>query len=119
MFFFVQLPALGAAAPHPSLFVLKERTVKEVRGTSAPAGRPDMKTLPEGSRVVRCMRCRNPVNQPIGVDGQSATHCARCAPTLASRESRIDRIRTAALAAKAARMRAPPPLANRSGLRHV
>jgi hypothetical protein len=93
--------------------------VKEVRGTSAPAGRPDMKTLAEGSRVVRCMRCRDPINQPIGVDGQSATHCARCAPTPASRENRIDRIRAAALAAQAARMRAPLPLPNRSGRRHV
>ena len=93
--------------------------MKEVRGTSAPAGRPDMKTLPEGSRVVRCMRCRDPINQPIGVDGQSATHCARCAPTPASRENRIDRIRAAALAAQAARMRAPLNLPNRSGRRHV
>ena len=93
--------------------------MKEVRGTSAPAGRPDMKTLPEGSRVVRCMSCRDPINQPTGIDGQSVTHCARCAPTLASRESRIDRIRAAAMAAQAARMRAPLPLPNRSGRRHV
>jgi hypothetical protein len=98
---------------------LKERTVKEVRGTSASAGRPDMKTLPEGSRAVRCMRCRDPINQPIGVDGQSAIHCARCAPTPASRENRIDRIRAAALAAQAARMWAPLPLPNRSGRRRV
>jgi len=95
---------------------LKKRTVKAVRGTS-PAGKPDMKTLPEGSKVVRCMRCREPINQAIGVDGQSATHCARCAPTLASRESRIDRIRASALAAQAARTRASLRLANRS--RHV
>jgi len=93
--------------------------VKEVRGTSAPAGRPDMNTIPEGSRVVRCMRCRDPINQPNGVEGQSATHCARCAPTLASRENRIDRIRASALAAQAARMRAPLSLPNRSGRRHV
>lgn len=91
--------------------------MKEVRGTSASAGRPDMKTLPEGSRVVRCMRCRDPINQPIGVLGQSATHCARCAPTPASRENRIDRIRAAALAAQAARTRASLPLPNRS--RHL
>jgi hypothetical protein len=84
-----------------------------------PGRKAHMKTLPESSRVVRCMRCRDPINQPIGGDGQSATHCARCAPTIASRESRIDRIRGAALAAKAARMRALPPLPNRSGLRHV
>jgi hypothetical protein len=90
--------------------------VNEVRGTS-PAGKPDMKTLPERSRVVRCMRCRDPINQPIGVDGQSATHCARCAPPPASRENRIDRIRAAALAAQAARTRASLPLPNRS--RHV
>jgi len=90
--------------------------VKEVCGTS-PAGKPDMKTLPEGSRVVRCMRCRDPISQPIGVDGQSATHCARCAPTLASRGNRIDRIRAAAVAAQAARTRASRPLPNRS--RHV
>ena len=93
--------------------------MKEVRGTSAPAGRPDMKTLPEGSRVVRCMRCRDPINQPIGVDGQSATHCARCAPTLASRENRLALIRAAALAAQAARMWAPLPLPKRLGRRHV
>ena len=98
---------------------LKRRTVKEVRGTLASAGRPKMKTLPEGLRVARCMRCREPINQPIGVDGRSATHCARCAPTPASRENRIDRIRAAALAAQAARMRAPLPLPNRSGRRHV
>ncbi|HET9155089.1 MAG TPA: hypothetical protein VFN91_00400 [Myxococcaceae bacterium] len=90
--------------------------MKEVRGSS-PAGKPDMKTLPQASKVLRCMRCREPVNQPIGVDGQSATHCARCAPTLASRENRIDRIRAAALAAQAARARASLRLPNRS--RHV
>jgi len=89
--------------------------VKEVCGTS-PAGKPDMKPLPDGSRVVRCMRCRVPINQPIGVDGQSATHCARCAPMLASRRHRIDRIRAAAMAAQA-RRRASRPLPNRS--RHV
>ena len=93
--------------------------MKEVRGTSASAGRPDMKTLPQGSRVVRCMRCRDPITLPIGVLGQNATHCARCAPKPASRENRIDRIRAAALAAQAARMRATPPLPNCSGRRHV
>jgi hypothetical protein len=97
---------------------LKVRTLKAVRGSSL-AGKPDMKTLPEGSRVVRCMRCRDPINQPIGIDGQSTTHCARCAPTLASRENRIDRIRAAAQAAQAARTRASLPLPNRSGRRHV
>jgi hypothetical protein len=60
--------------------------------------RPEMKTLPEGSRVVRCMRCRDPINQPIGVDGQSVTHGAQCSPAHASRENRLDRIRAAALA---------------------
>ena len=93
--------------------------MKEVRGTSASAGRLDMKTLPEGSRVVRCMRCRDPINLPIGVLGQSATLCARCAPTPASLENRLDRIRAAALAAQAARMRDTPPLPNCSGRRHV
>ena len=78
-----------------------------------------MKTLLEASRVVRCMRCREPINQPIGVDGQSATHCARCAPAPASRENRLERIRAAALAAQAARMRAPLPLPSRSRRRHV
>jgi hypothetical protein len=72
-----------------------------------------MKTLPEGSRVVRCMRCRDPINQPIGVDGQSVTHGAQCSPAHASRENRLDRIRAAALAAQAARIRAPLPLPNR------
>jgi hypothetical protein len=123
-----------AQAPDPRLFVQRFLGAgilgiwaKKVEGAYCeesprhlrPGRKAHMKTLPESSRVVRCMRCRDPINQPIGGDGQSATHCARCAPTIASRESRIDRIRAAALAAKAARMRALPPLPNRSGLRHV
>jgi hypothetical protein len=98
---------------------VKERRVKEVRGTSAPGGRPDMNTIAESSKVVRCMRCREPINQLIRVDGQSATHCAQCAPTPPNRQNRIDLIRTAALAAQAGRMRLTIPLPNRSGRRHL
>jgi hypothetical protein len=78
-----------------------------------------MKTIPEASKMVRCMRCREPIEQLILVDGQSATHCARCASAPLNREDRRDRIRVAALAAQAARMRVPIPVPNRSGRRHV
>jgi hypothetical protein len=98
---------------------VKERRVKEVRGTSAPGGRPDMNIIPESSKVVRCMRCREPINQLIRIEGQSGTHCAQCAPTPPNRQNRIDLIRAAALAAQAGRMRVPIPLPNRSGRRHV
>jgi hypothetical protein len=75
-----------------------------------------MNTVPEGSKVVHCMYCGEPINKLIRVDGQSATHCA---PTPPSRQNRLDLIRAAALAAEAGRMRVHTPSPNRSGRRHL
>jgi hypothetical protein len=92
---------------------LEERRVKKVRGISATGGKRDMNAIPEGSKVVRCMRCREPI------DGQSTTHCARCAPTPLDTRKRIERIRAAALGAQARRMRIPIALPNSAGRRHL
>jgi hypothetical protein len=64
-----------------------------------------MNAVPEGWKVVRCVRCREPINQRIRSDGQTETHCPRCTPLAIERQNRMDRIRAAAEAAQPARRR--------------
>lgn len=62
-----------------------------------------MNAIPEGWKVVRCAECREPINQLVRSDFQGVTYCARCMPRSPEQRVRIDRIRRAALAARARR----------------
>ena len=65
-----------------------------------------MNAIPEGWKVVRCVVCREPVNQWMRPGGPLVAHCARCAPMSPERAARMARIRSAAQAARARRSRA-------------
>jgi hypothetical protein len=60
-----------------------------------------MNTISDGWKVVRCAGCREPVNHYARTEERGPTYCARCASISPERAQRINRIRAAAVAARA------------------